>query len=311
MIRVTVQGINSTTTTAHHYNIAGHSMVVQHKVDALEKYSKGEASEQFAELLANHREIKTLSAVNAELRYHDLTLLAGEAHRLRYWRRGRRGQIDIDGSPSCYIDFKDKHIHVINGRDLNAQLSLEIVLGPAYVIMLAYFSTYCMHASAVSTEIGTIVFLAESGVGKSTLAEHQDDGWNQISDDILPLKAQKGARVIEMHADFPQLKLNHACVAQGVPKMQELNYLIRLKPESSDSIEFSKMSRKDCLLQVIRHTVAAKLFSQPMMQKHASFARKVSLCVPMAELSYPRDWDSLADLRQRIIAFCQDELAKS
>ena len=309
MIRVTVQGINNETTPAFHYAIAGQPVVVQHKVDALDEYSKGAASAEFARLLAKHRQIKILSASNSELRYHASTPLAGGSHRLRYWRKGRRGQIDIDGSPSCYIDFKDQHIHVLNGGDLNVQLNLEVVIGPALLVLMAYMSRYCLHASAVMTPVGTIAFLAESGLGKSTLAENQGNEWAQVSDDVLPIRVHQSVRVVEVRSDFPQLKLNGASVPQGVPDAQPLDYMIRLKPTPTKRIEFTKVSAKDRLIQVVRHTVAAKLYSRPIMQSHVSFARKVSLYVPMAELEYPRDWAELPELRERITEFCGEQRA--
>ena len=309
MIRITVQGINSDTTSAYRYTIAGQPIVVQQEVAALEKFSEGTASAQFAELLATYRPIKALSAANSEMRYHDLTPLDGEPRRLRYWRKGRRGQIDVDGMPCCYVDFKDSHIHVLNGRDMNAQLNLEAVIGLALAVLLAYSSNYCLHASAVSTPAGNIAFIGGSGSGKSTLALDQGEAWRQISDDVLPLRAIKGQRLIEMHADFPQLKLNKACVPQDIPEVKILDLLVRLKAVATDDIEFNEVPLKESLVEVVRHTVAAKFFSAPMMEKHASFARKVSLCVPMVELAYPQEWEQLPELRQHIVEFCGDKLA--
>ena len=307
MIRVTIQGLD--TTSAFRYTIAGQPVVVQREVAILEKFLEGRASDQFARLLGNHRDIKLLSATNAELRYHNVTPLAGEDHRLRYWRRGRRGQIDIDGVAVCCIDFKDRHIHVLDARDVNGQLNLEVVVGPALVVLLAYLSNYCLHASAVSTSAATVAFIGESGAGKSTLAQDQGVAWRQLSDDVLPLQTQAGERIIELNTDFPQLKLNQACVPQGITEKKSLDLLIRLSPTPTEQIEFTEVGPKESLIQVVRHTVAAKLFSAPMMDKHAGFARKVSLCVPMVELSYPRDWEQLTELRARISDYCAEKLS--
>ncbi len=313
MIRVTVQGINTSTASAHHYLIAGQPVVVQHRVEALEAFLKGAASPQFAALLGNHREIKLLSATNSELRFHDLTPMASRAHRLRYWRRGRRGQIDIDGAPACCIDFKDSHIHIVNGQDMNSQLNLELVLGPALIVLLAYQKIYCLHAGVVQTPVGNIAFIAESGAGKSTLSQNQDDEWKQLSDDIAPVRDVKNAKLIELLPDFPQLKLVNARAADAPKHAVSLDHLIRINPEpvapssTTESIRIRKMQPVESLLQVVRHTVSAKLFSSPIMHKHASFARRVSMAVPMSEVSYPRTWETLPELRQRIVDHCRAE----
>jgi len=304
MIRVTLQGINPSTSVAHHYVIAGQPVVIQQRVDTLEGFHKGAASERFEELLSNHREIRLLSAANSDLRFHDLTPLANKARRLRYWRRGRRGQFDIDGVPTCCVDFKDNHIHIMNGRDLSSQLNIEVALGPALIVLLAYQQLYCLHASSVSTPAGTIAFIAESGSGKSTLAEHQDNDWQQISDDILPLRTMQKVKLIELLADYPQLKLIKAKPEGLDSSSRPLDHIIRINPEPSEKIEFRQLSAVESMLQVVRHTVAAKIFSSRVMHDHAGFARRVSLCTAVSEVSYPRDWSVLSELRESIVEYC-------
>jgi hypothetical protein len=57
------------------------------------------------------------------------------------------------------------------------------------------------------------------------------------------------------------------------------------------------------MLQVVRHTVAAKLFDATTLREHARFAKKVSSLVPVIEVSYPRDLDKLDQLRHSIIDY--------
>ena len=71
----------------------------------------------------------------------------------------------------------------------------------------------------------------------------------------------------------------------------------------SNSISFSVLPRVQAMLQIVRHTVAAKLFDTDTLREHARFAKKVSTLVPVVEVSYPRDLDKLDYLRQSIIDY--------
>ncbi len=48
-----------------------------------------------------------------------------------------------------------------------------------------------IHAAAVKTEIGAILFLGHSGAGKSTLASRVSDSWPILADDIVYLAQSK------------------------------------------------------------------------------------------------------------------------
>ena len=88
------------------------------------------------------------------------------------------------------------------------------------------------------------------------------------------------------------------------PKARKpLDYLLRINPVPSEKLGFAELSRTEAMLQVVRHTVAAKLFDSNALHQHAGVARKVSMCVPVIEISYPRNIDQLSSLRESIVDY--------
>ena len=216
---------------------------------------------------------------------------------------GGWAQIDIDGVAACQIDFIKLHIHVLNCEPLGIGLNLELIVGPALVLLLAQSQTYCMHAGAVDTPIGRVGIIAESGVGKSTLSTHVSSEWSQVSDDIMPMKMSEAENCIDVLPDFPQLKLAQNLVVDAPKPIKKMSYLLRVNPVPSADIHFEVLSKMQAMLQIIRHTVAAKLFDSTTLQQHANFAKNVSIMMPVIEVSYPREIDQLSELRESIFDY--------
>jgi len=105
--------------------------------------------------------------------------------------------------------------------------------------------------------------------------------------------------------DFPQLKLPNATIDGFNIKDNrfEVNTLFRLSETASDDIVFTELNQQKAMLQIIRHTVAAKLFDNQQLQRHMAFAKKLASKVPMFELSYPRDLSQLSQLQDTISVF--------
>ncbi len=209
-------------------------------------------------------------------------------------------RFELDGELVCEIDFSNNHIHLIRDGGFANAVNVQLVTGPAMIVLLASLKTYCLHASAVATKQGVIAITAESGVGKSTLAWQAGDGWQQLADDILPILYEKNVSGIRLSKDFPQLKLENAC-AQGLSNDDPaIDLILRLNPKPADAINFRIMSKSEAMLQFVRHTVAVKLFDEKIMRRHTKFANYVASKVPMVELSYPRDLMQLTELREQI-----------
>lgn len=286
--------------------LAGKIVAMQNEVPALSAFSDGLATERYSEMLSNAPAPDLLRVAKSYLQYFGTAPLAGAEREIRFWRAGNRAQIDVDGEPACQINFRESHIHVLNDEPLTSELNVELVTGPALVLLLSRQSIYCLHAGAVSTIAGNIGFIAESGAGKSTLATDFDDNWRQISDDILPIHFDEQSNIARMLPSYPQLKLPGAISPNGVVKTQPLHFLVRVNPEPSASIRFKRLPKLQGMLQVVRHTVAAKLFDTELLIDHSNFAKQVSIAVPIIEVSYPRKIKQLKELRQHIVNYLEN-----
>jgi len=304
LIRITAK-VADRSARACRYLLAGTPVAIQNEVPVLSAYADGYATERFSEILANAVAPALLNAANSSLQYHGNAPIGGSEQEIRYWRSGHRGQVDIGGEAACQINFQESHIHVCNNESINSEANVDLITGPALILLLSQLNIYCLHAGGVATRVGNIGFIAESGVGKSTLSKDFDKDWRQISDDILPIHFDPDNGSVEMLPAYPQLKLQDATMANGVPQPRHLDYLIRVIPEPSEEISFKHLSKVKGMLQIVRHTVAAKLFDKSALVNHAKFAKKLSVAVPVVEISYPRKLDQIDELRESIVSFLE------
>lgn len=303
MIRITRDyGDTSRKPVAHNYRIANYELVIQEPVTALLAFSEGEASETYNASLANMDKPELLNADNAELEYAGNAPLADGDREVEYWALGKQRQINVAGKPVCHINLSERHIHLLNDRGFDDRLNLEVVTGPALIVLLARENIYCLHAGAVSTEHGNIAFIAESGVGKSTLSADLDESWRQLADDILPVQIRYTTSYL---SNFPQLKLPGAQVLQPIFGEMCLDLVVRLNEEPADEVSFNELSKTDAVLAIVRHTVAARLYDKKQMTAHTSFAKRLCSNITVVELNYPRDPKQLPMLRQSIIDYLQ------
>ena len=220
-----------------------------------------------------------------------------------YRRKKQFAALELDGELVCEIDFNHNHIHLVRDGGFANMVNVELITGPALIIVMASLKTYCLHASAVATPQGNLVFVGESGVGKSTLAWQAGEAWQQTADDIIPVIYEKGRSGVRLSANFPQLKLENAKAPGVVTSDANIDYIFRIRPEPSKTIEFKKLSKAEGMLQFVRHTVGAKLFDMAMMKRHTKFANYVVNKVIFIELAYPRDLLGLTDLREEILEY--------
>jgi hypothetical protein len=79
--------------------------------------------------------------------------------------------------------------------------------------------------------------------------------------------------------------------------------IVRLSAQPTEQIGLNALQPVDAMLQIVRHTVAARLFDQDLMREHAFFARQLSLSTPLVELSYPRDMAKLDEVRSAVTGY--------
>lgn len=288
------------------YCFAGENVLFQTPCNALERFYVEEAPVELvveaSMALQEHLDNDTEGA-NLKLIYQGLAPFGDREREVTFRRKGDLARLEFEGSLVCEVDFSHNHIHLIREGGFANLVNVELVTGPAMMILLATLKTYCLHASAVSTRAGVVAIVGESGAGKSTLAWQAGEGWYQLADDILPIIYDKKRSGVHVSTQFPQLKLDHACAPGFEVGEPALDFVLRLNPKPAKSIGFRQLSKAEAMLQFVRHTVAAKLFNERIMSRHSKFATYFATKVPMIELSYPRDLLQLTDLREQIVDY--------
>ncbi len=293
------------------YALGGEILAFDAPVVALSAFRLDEG-ESSSELGASGRaNSKVLEQTNLEfeqakavLRYEGCAPFAEINRAVRCWESGSLLQIDIDGEPMCWVDLDKAEVHLLNDLSFDEQLNLEVITGPALIALMAQNGVFCLHAGAVRTLAGNILFIAESGVGKSTLSADAGESWVQIADDISPLSMDEDGFYI---LPFPQLKLAQNKPANGIPQSDcSVDMIIRLSRQESSDIVITQLKPMDSFLQLIKHTVAAKLFNGHLLEEQAVFAQQLSSSVPMVEVAYPRDLTKLEDLRGEIARYLSE-----
>jgi len=179
------------------------------------------------------------------------------------------------------------------------QLERETVLGPVLVFALALRGTWSFHASAARFQEKVIVFLGESGQGKSTLAAYlsRSPGWRSVADDILPVTIEPSGVTVWPH--FPQLKLPAESQPWiGLPEQLSLGAVCVLEaagPEQQPEIH--KLSIPQAAQAFIGHIAGTRLFPPDLLKKHLEFSALAAAHVPAYRLVYPHSKDKLPAVR--------------
>lgn len=287
---------------AHHYSIAGQRVVFQTPVETLAAYSEGGATERYSEMLSALTAPPLLNDANSVVHYTGKAPFAGKQREVRCYKVDGYLQFDVEQSPLCSIDFANKQITVLNDAGFDDALNLEVVTGPALMLFLAARGIFSLHGGAVETPVGNILMIAESGIGKSTLSADAGASWRQLADDIIPIRPL-GDTKDDGYAigDYPQLKLKGARPIQMPRQNSKIDLMLRLSNRQVIAAEFRALSKVEALLEIIRHTVAAKLFNDEQMRAHVKLAKRLSAAIPILEVAYPRDLDQISELREKII----------
>lgn len=182
-----------------------------------------------------------------------------------------------------------------DGRPEGAEGFAEAVLGPALILALALRDVWCLHASAMAADGGVVAFVGESGAGKSTLARELPAlgalPYRRIADDVLPVALEAGrARVLPR---FPQLKCPpDAQPGLAAPPSLPLAAVYVLGPEEAE-VAAEPLGSGAAALALVRHTVAARLFTPELLARHMDFCAAVAGHVPVRRLRYPRTVETL------------------
>ena len=127
------------------------------------------------------------------------------------------------------------------------------ILGSCMGVLLLQRGLLPLHGSSVATAAGGILFLGDSGIGKSTLAAHFCTmGYSLVSDDICAI-AFSHEEVAVLQPAYPQLKLledslNHV---PSIINDGELPAVIDEKYRIRDSFHFEDTPLKICRIFIL------------------------------------------------------------
>ena len=204
------------------------------------------------------------------------------------------------------------------------------MLGQALSFALVKLGFEPIHATVVVVNGEGIVFLGESGFGKSTLgASFISAGYRVLTDDLLMLQPA-GDRVLA-YPGPPRLKLFPGparrflgAAARGVRMNPDTEKLILPLDEKKScsvpvpvkaiyalapprnvsrkqSIRFETLSPRESFLELVKNTFNRRIVNTGRLQRQlAQMSRLVSL-LPVQRLSVPRDFDRLPSFRDAIV----------
>jgi len=111
---------------------------------------------------------------------------------------------------ACYLVREGREI-VVEPLGGSAADITTFLLGSVLAACLQQRGIFTLHASAIETEAGAVLFAGDSGAGKSTLAAtFVAHGYRMLADDVLGIEVEGGLPVAV--AAFPALRLWEAAV---------------------------------------------------------------------------------------------------
>ena len=191
-----------------------------------------------------------------------------------------------------------------NAGQTESHILITTVLGAPLILALAIKGTWCLHASSIIQKDRLILFMGESGRGKSTLARTlaNDPIKNLIraSDDILPIKLKSNSLVALPH--FPQLKLGaDAQLDPYLPESFPVAAIYVLEQAAQNSpVATAALTEKEALLAFVKHSVASLLFDHSGLARHLEFCAAAAKQVPIYRLIYPHRSEAIAEVAAQI-----------
>ena len=184
----------------------------------------------------------------------------------------------------------------------------QILLGPALVLALAMRGRWCLHASAAIFNDNLLVFLGESGQGKSTLAAElaaaDYTNWRRAADDILPVSLTPDGMAAWPH--FPQLKLPmETQPAVELPEQLSISNVCVLSDAGQDENPgLQRLSASQVVQVFLSHTAGTRMFAPDLLAKHLAFSTLAAERAAVYSLTYPHRMDAIPTIKSLLEKLC-------
>ncbi len=222
----------------------------------------------------------------------------GGARQVVQCRRVADGYVVRMGASRFFVRDDGKWIELLDPPARSSGVT-DLLLGPVLALALALQRRWCLHGSAVIHQGAAILFLGESGLGKSTIAAWLSApraAMQRLADDIVAVAMN---RILHSLTPFPQCSLpaeqQYADFAPIAVKK-----IFVLKSGSDRPAVTDVLSAGAAALAVARHTLSARLFPDSVLERHLEFCAQVADSTQITTLEYPHRQQSL-DTLQRII----------
>jgi len=211
--------------------------------------------------------------------------------------------------------------------------SQHLYLNQVLPLMLSKLGKQVFHASAVEVAEGAIVFAAESGRGKSTLAaSFSVNGFRFLTDDGLVLEPTAGGyHVLPSH---PSIRLwadsEEALIAPDTKIAPALSFTSKSRFLAGDTIrfcdqprplrrayflgdgsaiqlKFERLSAAEALMEWVKHSFLLDIEEKSRLASHFDQVAKLANQPIHYRLDYPRRFEDLPHIRQAILEHAHEE----
>ena len=203
-------------------------------------------------------------------------------------------------------------------------------------LALSRLGKLVLHASAVEVEGGAVVFVGESGRGKSTLAaSFATSGHRLLTDDGLVIEAA-GAEdrpVYLVLPSQPSIRLwddsQEALLHPGTPTAPPVQYTSKTRFLAGGDIAFcaeprplrrvcflgsgvapepriERIEASEALLELVRHSFLLDIQAHDLIASHFDQLSRLVAQRVFFRLDYARRFDELAAVRAAIVQHCRD-----
>lgn len=196
--------------------------------------------------------------------------------------------------------------------------------------IMAHDGSLVLHAGAVRHHDGCMVFVGESGFGKSSLTASFDQaGRALMGDDALLISTAN--KICHARAVYPSLRLFpdsvKAVLSEGARTASVANYTPKLRveiplaadlerdkfmpikaifvlagPGQIGAIELRPATPASCCMALIRNSFALDPTDTQCARKRLQHASQLSASVPAYEITYPHAYEQLPRVREAILS---------
>ena len=121
---------------------------------------------------------------------------SGDDLELSCFGAGEWFRLELPGEIVTHIDTRNRHIYYEAAAGVEAHTLRHFLIDQALPRLLGHLGAMIVHGACVTDGSRSLVFLGETGAGKSTLCgSFAADGWTVLSDDCLLLEPENPPRV--------------------------------------------------------------------------------------------------------------------